>query len=84
MVWEYVSPHRFDSPDWGNNAYVCSARRYGLDYIGLRKFYGLEKDWIMWDDLESNKKIEEAKEAEKKPALSAEDRIRSRLEPLGY
>jgi len=84
MVWEYVSPHRFDSPEWGNNAYVCSARRYGLDYAGVRKFYGLEKDWIMWDDLESNKKIEKAEEAEKKPVLSAEDRIRSRLEPLGY
>jgi len=77
MVWEYVSPHRFDSPDWGNNAYVCSARRYGLDYIGLRKFYDLKKDWIMWEDLESNKKIEKKK-------ASAEERIRSRLEPLGY
>ncbi|MFC1653079.1 aryl-sulfate sulfotransferase [Planctomycetota bacterium] len=85
MVWEYVSPDRFDSPEWGNNnAYVSSTRRYGLDHDGLRKFYGLEKDWFMWNDLESNKKTEKDKEAEKKPAVSMEDRIRSRLEPLGY
>jgi len=82
MVWEYINPYRYDHPEYGNNGYVFSAQRYGLDYVGLRKFYGLEKDWIMWQDLESNQQLGK-KEPEKKE-MTMEERIRSRLEPLGY
>lgn len=84
MSWEYVSPYRHKSDRYGKNGYIFRAFRYGLDYIGLRKFYGLEKDWIMWDDLESNKRA--AKEMQKKDesAPMAEDLLRSRLELLGY
>ena len=81
MVWEYVSPHRYNSPQWGNNNYVFAARRYGLDYVGLRKFYGLQRDWKIWDELRQEEPAEKEPE---KPAPSPEDVIRSRLEPLGY
>jgi hypothetical protein len=81
MAWEYVSPYRYDSQQYGRNNYIFNARRYGLDYEGLRNFYGLKRDWIMWDDLEQNKKTKKEPE---KPKVSAEDLIRSRLEPLGY
>jgi len=82
MVWEYVFPNRYKSEKYGNNSFVFGARRYGLDYIGLRKFYGLERDWILWQDLESNKKLQKKEEEEEEKSM--EDLIRSRLEPLGY
>jgi hypothetical protein len=84
MSWEYVNPYVYDSKDYPNNRYIFRAFRYGLDYIGLRKFYGLEKDWIMWDDLESSKAAEKEMQKAKEPEPSMEDVIRSRLEPLGY
>jgi len=83
MVWEYVNPHRHYSEKYGYNGYIFNAKRYGLEYEGLRKFYGLEKDWIMWNDLESNKKFKQ-EEPKQTQEPSMEDLIRSRLEPLGY
>jgi len=81
-VWEYVNPYRYDCAKWGNNNYIFNARRYGLEYEGLRKFYGLDRDWKMWDELEGN--IEADKKTKKEAKPSAEEAIRSRLEPLGY
>ena len=87
MTWEYISPYRgTEDKNW--YGYIFRAFRYGLDYAGIRKLYGLEKDWIMWDDLESNIKAAKLmageKQEEPKAAMSQEDLIRSRLEPLGY
>jgi hypothetical protein len=82
MAWEYVCPNEYQSQRYGTNRYVFNAKRYGLDYAGLRNFYGHDREWIMWNDLEVNKA--EAAAQEEKTDADAEELIRSRLEPLGY
>jgi hypothetical protein len=82
MAWEYVVPDEYESEKYRTNRYIFNAKRYGLDYVGLRKFYGHDRDWFMWNDLEVNK--DEAAAQDKKADVDAEDLIRSRLEPLGY
>lgn len=89
MGWEYVNPDYNDSPVWGRNRYVHGARRYGLDYAGLRAFYGLDREWKMWDELPSSRPdgvCDAGAAAQQAPAepQSMEDLVRSRLEPLGY
>ena len=83
MVWEYVIPGHYSSNIWGKNRYVFGAKRYGLDYVGLRNFYGLKKNWITWDE-RGNSDVGQPERKPEQSTQSDEDLIRSRLEPLGY
>ncbi|MFC1498883.1 aryl-sulfate sulfotransferase [Verrucomicrobiota bacterium] len=79
MTWEYVNPEWGSSEEYGENNYIASAYRYGLDDIGLQKCLGLESKWRDWRDVVGAKK-----ESIKKETKSQADVVRDRLANLGY
>lgn len=82
MVWEYVNPVWNESDEvWGENNFVTSAYRYGLDDEGLRNCLGMEGTWRNWLEVAG---ADKKKPAKKESSDSAADAIRSRLENLGY
>ncbi len=84
MVWEYVNPVWGDSKEWGKNNFICSAFRYGLDDDGLKKCLNMKTKWRTWMQVAKETYLKDDREKEEKPKSSQEDKVRSRLENLGY
>jgi len=84
MVWEYVNPVWGNSDEWGENNWISSAYRYGLDDEGLKRCLGIKTKWRTWLQVAKETYLVVEKPEEKKPKKSQEDAVRSRLENLGY